>query len=970
MADEDLGTGTVTIEITDVQATRSLESLAEKIEQTLDRASRVAAQRLERNIGRALRRISPAQIQIEADLSRFNRAIHNVDDLTDVEVTAVPKVVARQWQRQIQEAIAGIEVSVKVVPDVSGFDRRIREITTPTIRANVETNVDNDRLTRSLSSIGGAATKALGPLSSFTTTALRLGTIGIAAASAAQGITSLVTALAPAAGLLAAGPAVILGFAGALGALKLATAGVGDAFGAALSGDTKKFEKAMESLSPAAQKAAREVKALKPAFDDLKNTVQDAFFKPLAGQITAVGKALAGPLKSGLAGISAEFGNAARAALDYLKSTQAAGNITSILNASRQTIAGLVDSTNDLTAGFLQAGAAVADAFGAQFASKLGDVTSRFGAFLQTSAGDGRLVAWVDQGITVLAQLGDLLGNIGGILSGVFQAANAAGGGFLGNLQQITQSFETFVKSAEGQEALTNVFRTLATVAAQLGPIITALAAQLGGIAPQLAPLFTTIGPAIVSLIESLGPAIQGIIPGVQTLVEGLADGFEQIASSGALTAVGQAIGLIAQEIAPVLPLAGQLIGTLGQALAPVLTALAPVLGAFVGAIGNLVNAMSPLLLLAGDLAAKLGPILTPVITALGNIIGATIPFFQSLADTIGAVLGPVLDVLPGLIQPFLDQVQNLITTLLPPMNALLLQLQPSLTELTSAFVSVATALIPVLTQVAALSAKLLTDLMPLLLPLVGLIGQVASVLSGSLAKVLNTVVVPALNAVAQLLRGDFSGAFRSMAQAVKGAIDGVIDLFIELPLKIYAAVADFGLVLVQAGVDLIRGLINGIKSMAGSLVSAAKGVVGDAINGAKSLLGINSPSKVFYVIGVQTGQGLVNGLDAMTQKVGQAASDMAAAAVDPFTGLTVGGPTVNGVNSGSALAAITQPFGADQTQALPTFRSSRQTAVQGSQAGSGATIQNTFNITEVGNADATAERVVNRMATAAGVFL
>lgn len=973
VADEDLGTGTVTIEINDTRADQSLDRLAEKIEQKLDAAARVAGRRIELAVARSIRRISPARIEIEADLSRFNRALRTQTDLTDVavEVPAVPKVSATQWRRMIQEAVADVEIKIKVVPDVSGFDRRIREITTPTIRADVETRVDNDRLTRSLSAIGSAVTGALGPLTAFAGTALKFGAIGIAAAGATQSIIGFTAALAPAAGILAAGPAVILGFAGALGALKLATAGVGDAFSAALTGDAKKFEKALDGLSPAAKRAAKEVRALKPAFEDLKNSVQDAFFKQFEGQITDTAKALKGPLKDGLSGISTEFGKAVNQLATFLQSGEAIGNITGVLGGTREALSTLGQAGQDVLQGFLAIGNSVAAAFGGELASGIATTAAKFGNFLFQAAASGQAVSWVDSALNTFAQLGNVLGHLGGILGAVFGAANTAGGNFLQNLGRILGDVENLVKSAQGTQTLIDVFAAIGTVAANLGPIIAALVAQLGGIVPALVPLFNTIGPAIVTVINALGPAIQGLLPGVQALVSGLADGFEQIASSGALTAIGQALGQIAVALAPILPLAGQLIGTLGNALAPVLSALAPVVGAVVGAVTGMVNAFSPLLTVAGQLIAQLGPILTPIVAALGQVFAAFGPIVQTLATILSSTLGPILGVLPSLLQPFLDAVTQLIGALLPPLNDLLTQLQPSLAQVSQALVEVVTALIPVITQVANLSVKILTALMPLLTPLIELIGDLASIFAGRLASVLTSVVVPALNVVSSLLKGDFSGAFNAMKEVVKGVISTVKDQFTQLPLAILNAVANFGVLLVSAGENLIRGMINGIKNMAGSLVSAAKDVVGDAVQGAKNLLGIKSPSRVFFVIGVQTGQGLVNGLDSMASKVGEAASSMAAAAVAPFDSLSVNGPTMNGVNTGSALAAITQPFGASGPGSLTTARTGRQAAVQGTAGGTGVpAIQNTFNITEVGDATTTAERVINRMVTAAGVFL
>lgn len=82
-----------------------------------------------------------------------------------------------------------------------------------------------------------------------------------------------------------------------------------------------------------------------------------------------------------------------------------------------------------------------------------------------------------------------------------------------------------------------------------------------------------------------------------------------------------------------------------------------------------------------------------------------------------------------------------------------------------------------------------------------------------------------------------------------------------DLPGKIKDGLGNLGKLLLDAGKDLIQGLINGIKSKAGNLVESAKGVVQSAIDGAKALLGIHSPSKVFAEIGVDTVQGFAQGI-------------------------------------------------------------------------------------------------------------
>ena len=915
MADEDLGAGFVTITLEDRPAIDAADKLAEKLARALDRGARIAGQRIERAITRAIRQVSPATIEIEADLTAFEIALRKIKLPGPLEIVVIPKVNAAQWRRDIIAQTAGIQIPIRVVPDVSGFDRRIREMRNPTIRADVDANVNTARLKSAL----GALSSAFATTGKALTGLLGFGALGIAAASATTSIVNLTAALAPAAGILAAGPAVVLGFAAALGTLKLAFSGVGDAFGAALTGDAKAFEKSLDKLSPKAKAAAREVRTLKPAFTDLRNSVQDSFFAPLIGQISATAKALGGPLKTGLSNIAAQFGTAAAQALGFLRTTEGVANISTILSGTTAALSGLGVAAQDVIQGFLAIGAVVSKAFGSQLSSGIQTVSGKLNGFLVDAANSGKAVAWVDTALNVFAQLGSIISNVGHILFSVFQAGNTAGGGLLNNLMEITGQVRAFVESAQGADALQQIFGTIATVAKQLGPIIAAVA----------------------TVAQALGQAIN------------------QLADSGVLTSIASAIGSIATAIAPVLPLAAQLIGTLGAALTPILNALTPVLGTVVTAIGALVGAISPILVIAGQLIAQLGPILTPIIATLAQTFTALAPVIQTVGNILSSVLGPILGVLPTLLQPILDAFNALVGALLPPLNALLLALQPSLSQLTDAIVQVATALAPVLAQFGLLAAQLLDKLMPLITPLIGLIGELAAILAGRLAQQLTTVVVPALNAVAALLKGDFSGAFRSMGEVVKNQLKLVFDLFTELPLKILQAVGKFGILLEDAGVDLIQGLINGVKSMGGALGGAIKDLAKGAVDAAKSFLGIHSPSTVFATIGQQVGQGFVNGIDSMAGASEMASRTLASAALSPFAGVT--SPTV-----GTASVTGAQQLAAQSAQGTRVRRS----GVAQSVPAGGPAIVNNFTINEVASADVTAQRVINRMVTDAGVFL
>lgn len=125
--------------------------------------------------------------------------------------------------------------------------------------------------------------------------------------------------------------------------------------------------------------------------------------------------------------------------------------------------------------------------------------------------------------------------------------------------------------------------------------------------------------------------------------------------------------------------------------------------------------------------------------------------------------------------------------------------------------------------------------------------------------------------------------ALSRMASTTAKRIEQVIGFYRKLPGRILRGLGRVGSHLTGAGKDLVRGLINGIKAMAGRAVSAAKGVVSDAVRAAKNLLGIRSPSRVFGEIGRSTMQGLVKGLRGEGSKVQSTLGKLASTVTKAF---------------------------------------------------------------------------------------
>ncbi|MET9462945.1 hypothetical protein ABZY05_49660 [Streptomyces canus] len=576
--DVDFGRATITIDINDGNADSESRTAGIRIQRALLNATRRTGEAMRRQIQRGLNSAA-VTVRVEPDLSRFDgQLLAGLRSLQSINIPVAPDVTG--FVERLRALLAGVEIPVRVVPDLDDFDARIRAHNAPDVTVGV--NLDANRLTRALGGLGKVAKlvgKGLAGLLGF-------GAVGIGAAGAAQGVIAFTAALAPAAGIVAAFPAALAGAQVALGTLKLALIGVQDALSAALSGDAEKFSKAIENLSPAAQKAVTAVRDLAPELKKVQQSVQQSFFKQFSGDVTAAIKNLL-PLGSGLDKIAANFGKAASEGLKFAASQQAAGPLRQIIQGTADATSGLSKTIAPLAKGFLDVAAAVAQAFGAQVGAGIGQLGAQIGTFLSEFAASGRAVDVVTKALEVFRQLGTIASNVGHILGGVFSAASASGGGLLNNLITITGAFRQFVESAQGQEAIANLFGTIATIAAQVGPIISAVVTQLGAIAPALAPIFTVLGPAITTLINSLGPALAAIAPSLATLGGALAQGLAALGP--ALLPLGQVIAQIVTGVAPLLPLVGALANTVVQILAPAFTAvfaaLSPVITALVGAL-------------------------------------------------------------------------------------------------------------------------------------------------------------------------------------------------------------------------------------------------------------------------------------------------------------------------------------------------------------------------------------------------
>lgn len=734
---------------------------------------------------------------------------------------------------------------------------------------------------------GGAFAGAFGKVASVALKgAMGAALLGVGAqvATLVVQLLGIVPALSSIVSLSALLPAGIIAAVGAVGVLKAAMSGVGDAVKAAFSGDIAAFEKSLKNLSPYARQFAIALRETVGPLKEVQRGLQDAFFS--MGLVAEVKKLddIMNALRGNLTFVASMFGSLAAAAISFTAETESLTVLNGIFAALGNAVASLRVNFGLIATGLRDVITVVLPLFN-QLGIAAGSLVGKFGAWLSQIAANGQLQTWINTAIATLQTLGQIVSNIGSIIMSVLGAAQSSGGGFLNVLQSITGTVATFLSSAQGFNTLVSIFNAIAAVAQALMPPILALVSALA----------TSLGPAIVQIAAVLGPVLLQAVNALTPAIGPLVNAFVAI-----ITAVAPMIPIIAQLAAQFGGILAQALTTIAPYLGIILQAFAQLAGPVLSLLGSLLGTLlPPLLQIVTTLVSGLAPILSVIITAFSQWFTA----LQPVAMLLGTLL---VTALQTLLPPILQLVQAVIAILLPAF----MQLIPVMMQLYQAFMplipvigQLITAFTPILIMIVQFAATILTQLLPAIVPLIAIIVQLAATLLTNLipaitpvitvlVKVATTILTIVVTALAWLINNGIRPVVSAIATFI-GKIAEVIAAIVRFAgtvgakfgeirqtiLGVFSSAASW---LINAGRDIVEGLINGIKQMASAAVNAAKGVVKNALDGAKSLLGIKSPSTAFAEIGRQTVAGLAQGLMS-TGPVDSAMKNLVNATVTPM---------------------------------------------------------------------------------------
>lgn len=211
---------------------------------------------------------------------------------------------------------------------------------------------------------------------------------------------------------------------------------------------------AMSKLSPNAQEFVNTLMDLQGPVQTLRNLVQDNIFKGMSDQLRSLAGKSMPMLEKGLGGIGDAWNRTFTELFRVAGEDDTQGILSRIFGNTEE-------AQNILTGGIdpLVEGLGVLSEAGSRALPRMAEgfvtLADRFADFITQADESGKLDEWINDGIAALGHLGETALNVGKMFTAI---TNVTDGTFLENLESWTNSWQTWLNSAEGQETLTDLF--------------------------------------------------------------------------------------------------------------------------------------------------------------------------------------------------------------------------------------------------------------------------------------------------------------------------------------------------------------------------------------------------------------------------------------------------------------------------------------------------------------------------------
>ena len=453
--------------------------------------------------------------------------------------------------------------------------------------------------------------------------------------------------------------------------------------------------------------------------------------------------------------------------------------------------------------------------------------------------------------------------------------------------------------------------------------LLTDAYAQLGAIAEPIMTTLKTMAAdvltAMIPFVSLMGEGLQGVLNGTAGAAETFAEGISGLVSvlMEKLSTIVPVIGEAILASLPVLLEAGvNIIATLVTGIVNALPQLAAAALSIVLQLVTSLTELAPQLLqaamqvvvtLASGIASAL-PQLVP------TIVQMVVQICQALIANLPLILDAALQLVTGLAQGILNALPVLIAALPEIINGIVTFLLNSIPQIMETGIQLLTSLVAalpeIITAIVAAIPQIIEGIITAVLNSIPQIIQAGIDLLVSLIQALPQIITTIVAAIPQIITGIVNALINSIPQIIQAGVELLVSLIANLPtiiVEIVKAVPQIitGIVsalgqgvsqIAEVGANLVRGLWQGIQSLAGWIWDKVSCWISVIWDGILNFFCINSPSKEMAWVGEMLVEGLAGSIE-----------DNGGQAVKAAEGMS---KDINGV---------IQDLAKDMTTALPT---------------------------------------------------
>jgi len=372
----------------------------------------------------------------------------------------------------------------------------------------------------------------------------------------------------------------------------------------------------------------------------------------------------------------------------------------------------------------------------------------------------------------------------------------------------------------------------------------------------------------------------------------------------------GEIVGSLATAIVDNLPTiidtAAQIVFSLLQGLIAALPqivegALQLVLALVNGILANLPMLLNAALQAVVTLATGIANALP---TLIPTIIEVVIQIVQTLIDNLPMILDAALQLIMGLTQGILDALPVLIAALPEIILGIITFLLDAIPQIIETGIQLITSLVAalpeIITAIVEAIPQIIEGIISAVLSAIPQIIQAGIDLLISLVKALPQIIVTIVNAIPDIISGIINAVLNNIPLIIQAGIDLLTSLITNLPtiiIEIVKAIPQIitGIVsalgkgvsqMADVGVNLVKGLWQGIQSLASWLWDKVSGWISSIWDGICDFFGIASPSKEMGWIGQMLVDGLAGSISDNGKEAVKAAEGMSADITDVMHGL------------------------------------------------------------------------------------